>query len=652
MWLLRTSTAELTHFDSPYDVRGGYTILSHVWQEHEQSFKDVQALQSKLATAGLKRLLRARVSAKIRECCVLAKMHGYDWLWIDTCCIDRSSSAELSEAVNSMYEWYALAQVCYAYLQDVPSAEDPHAPDSAFRRSKWFTRSWTLQELIAPRCVVFLAQDWTLIGTKASLAPLLQDITGIDTDILTFRQELGNVSVARRMSWASCRNATRIEDEAYSLMGIFGVHMPTIYGEGRRAFRRLQEEILKRTSDQTLFAWGNVLPIRIAPFRERMSYGSYHPDNHMFAPSPAAFYRSASMVPVPMEVAVENALQALGIKQPLPTSLQNSHATHVHQAAEGSCGIPLADFTVTTHGIRSTLLIIESAEGESSIAIAVLACKDASTGSFVGLLVRRRLDRQAKLQHPRYHIGLTLCGGLEWMRLRYRLSHVEWARHALSFNTSGITVRWQQLYISHRPPSRSPFSRPQVDTMFRFYFPRWLEVELRRQGFIPDTKLPASRTEGPRFTRNGAIETYTFTHQRMRDAFRIHVGYCGGAPWATAMFVVGIGQRGRGGMRTTVSDKMAMQRPPTMLPAAEAFTHESITRVCECGPEDLRLWPNGSRVFGDSRRNVQLTFTRANSTSTHILDVRVGGSVYQRSAGHTTRRLFHSVALPISRLLL
>ncbi|KAI0369072.1 HET-domain-containing protein [Pilatotrama ljubarskyi] len=646
MWLLRTSTAKLVHCDSPYDVKGGYAILSHVWQEHEQSFNDIQALRSQLATTGFKCSLRVRVSAKIRECCTLAKTHGYDWLWIDTCCIDRSSSAELSEAVNSMYEWYALSQVCYAYLQDVPSADDPHAPDSTFRRSKWFTRSWTLQELIAPRCVVFLGQDWTVLGTKARLAPLLQDITGIDTDILTFRQELGNVSVARRMSWASCRNATRVEDEAYSLMGLFGVHMPTIYGEGRRAFRRLQEEILKRTSDQTLFAWGNVLPIRTAPFRERLAYGSYHPDNHMFAPSPAAFNQSAAMVPVPMEAAVENAMRTLGIQQ-LPRTSQSAHAWSMHQPGDVPSSIPLPDFTVTSHGIRSLLLVIQGSVDESSIAIAILACKDNSTGSYVGLLLRRRLDIQAKLQYPRYHIGITVRGAHEWMRLRFRLSQVEWARHTLSFNASGITVSWQQLYISHRPPSRSPVPRLQKGTNFRFYFPRWLEVELGRQGFRPDVALPTSRTAGPKLTQNGAMATYTFTHQVVRDAFRIHVGYCGGAPWATAAFV-GMGRRGS----VAASKRTALPAPRShIMVAPSTVTPQNTSVVCECGPDDVRLWPDGSRVFGDSRRNVQLTFTRAYGGSTHLLDVRVGGSVYHSSSARTTRRLINSIARPISRLL-
>ena len=312
MWLLRTSTGELKHFNSPLDVKGGYAILSHVWRGEEMSFQELRALASSPATSP-EDTPRARASTKIRECCKLAESHGYEWLWIDTCCIDRSSSAELSEAVNSMFSWYSHAHVCYAYLFDVPGWGSLARRNSPFRLSKWFTRGWTLQELIAPRSLVFLSKDWKVLGTKASLAALLEQITGVDAEVLTFRRSVSAVSVARRMWWASSRRTTRLEDEAYSLMGLFGVHMPTVYGEGTRAFRRLQEEILKRTSDQTLFAWGNVLPIQSMPFKERISYDNYHDDSHLFAPSPASFRNSGTMRPINFPTAVKHVIRTLGI---------------------------------------------------------------------------------------------------------------------------------------------------------------------------------------------------------------------------------------------------------------------------------------------------------------------------------------------------
>ena len=196
-----------------------------------------------------------RLSPKVREACRVAREAGYDYLWIDSCCIDKASSSELSEAINSMYLWYSRAKVCYAYLADVPSVEDLDADKSAFRSSRWFKRGWTLQELIAPLSVTFLAMDWKEIGAKHSLACLVEDITSIPQEALLHMRSLDEFSVAQRLSWAARRETTREEDRAYSLLGIFDINMPTLYGEGTRAFRRLQEEIVRRIPDLSLFAW-------------------------------------------------------------------------------------------------------------------------------------------------------------------------------------------------------------------------------------------------------------------------------------------------------------------------------------------------------------------------------------------------------------
>ncbi|TBU40451.1 hypothetical protein BD309DRAFT_346314 [Dichomitus squalens] len=195
------------------------------------------------------------LSPKIREACRVARQAGYRYLWIDSCCINKMSSSELSEAINSMYMWYRLAKVCYAYLTDVPTGEDPRAPQSAFRKSRWFKRGWTLQELIAPFSVTFLSKDWKKIGTKLTLGDLVDEITGIPDEALFHSKSLDQFSVAQRLSWAALRETTREEDRAYSLLGIFDINMPTLYGEGERAFRRLQEEIVRRIPDLSLFAW-------------------------------------------------------------------------------------------------------------------------------------------------------------------------------------------------------------------------------------------------------------------------------------------------------------------------------------------------------------------------------------------------------------
>lgn len=192
---------------------------------------------------------------KIKGVCKVAREAGYELIWIDSVCIDKSSGAELAEAINSMFDLYRLADVCYVYLSDV-HADDPLRCGSDFERSRWHKRGWTLQELLAPKRVVFLTSSWTLLGTKISLLSALVRATDIDADILLGSAPLSSASVARRMSWASSRETTRIEDEAYSLVGIFGVHLSPIYGEGSNAFLRLQEEILKIVPDQSIFAWG------------------------------------------------------------------------------------------------------------------------------------------------------------------------------------------------------------------------------------------------------------------------------------------------------------------------------------------------------------------------------------------------------------
>ena len=303
MWFLDTGTAELHPFESPESVPGGYAVLSHVWdKDQEQTFQDIRGLQAKNDTPTRQTTqpdsggISHRVAHKIREFCKIAKAYGYQWAWADTCCIDKTSSAELSEAINSMFRYYRLSDVCFVYLRDVhPDPRTPGGFDSTrFRNSEWHTRGWALQELLAPRLVVFLAQDWSVIGTKASLTPLLQEATGIPTNVLRFEVDIAHVSVAQRMSWASKRRTTRPEDEAYCLMGIFGVNMPTLYGERDKAFYRLQEEIMKTCPDTSLFAWGNHEPCTpgsspsFEPLRDDTA-GRFAAAQFLFASSPRPF---------------------------------------------------------------------------------------------------------------------------------------------------------------------------------------------------------------------------------------------------------------------------------------------------------------------------------------------------------------------------
>lgn len=241
MRLLHTESLEFKEFfDSKVPK---YAILSHKWEEKgEVSFQDFEKGKEQ-GWLGFK---------KITSCCVLAKSRGFDWVWIDTCCIDKKSSAELSEAINSMFRWYAGAGECYAYLSDVRLTQGLDFRES-FAESAWFTRGWTLQELLAPDNVIFLDCAWDRIGTKNELLAEISAATGIGDQYL--KKIHPRASVATRMSWVSRRQTSRVEDIAYCLLGIFDVNMPLLYGEGRKAFLRLELEILKKSDDESIFAW-------------------------------------------------------------------------------------------------------------------------------------------------------------------------------------------------------------------------------------------------------------------------------------------------------------------------------------------------------------------------------------------------------------
>ncbi|KAI0805460.1 HET-domain-containing protein [Xylaria sp. FL0064] len=262
MYLLNVHTRQLQEFFG--DRTPPYAILSHTWGEDEVLFQDLADPKHK-EKLGYK---------KIEGCCQQAIRDGLQFVWIDTCCIDKRSSAELSEAINSMFRWYGEADVCYVYLVDVLPGENPHEPRSAFFNSRWFTRGWTLQELIAPHNLNFFYSTWTVIfeTTKKSRGEIQFDlsepdsfldtiasITGIEDwhmySLQTMGMTLKHVPVATKLSWVS-RRSTRTEDMAYCLLGLLDVNMPLLYGEGHRAFLRLQEEFLKQSFDSSILLWG------------------------------------------------------------------------------------------------------------------------------------------------------------------------------------------------------------------------------------------------------------------------------------------------------------------------------------------------------------------------------------------------------------
>ena len=226
-----------------------YAILSHTWQEgQEMTFDDLKnfdnATDFKTSDKG--------GYYKIRFCAQQAKRDGLDYFWVDTCCIDKTNSSELQEAINSMFSWYRNAVRCYVYLTDVEHNTLDGDGEPAFKQSRWFTRGWTLQELLAPRSVEFFSKEGVRLGDKETLKYAIHEITGIPINAL-LEGELSKFSVAERFSWAENRQTTREEDGAYCLFGIFNVHLPLIYGEGgENALDRLRSAaILKNNKSRS-----------------------------------------------------------------------------------------------------------------------------------------------------------------------------------------------------------------------------------------------------------------------------------------------------------------------------------------------------------------------------------------------------------------
>ncbi|KAK0665433.1 putative vegetative incompatibility protein HET [Cercophora samala] len=293
MRLINTSTLELHEFnDRSTSDFPKYAILTHTWGDEEVTFQDITTSSE---------LFKKKGFMKIKMICELASKNNLEYAWVDTCCIDKSSSAELSEAINSMYAWYRDSTVCYAFLEDLEPATEI-TRNSDFAKCRWFKRGWTLQELIAPRCLEFYDKEWGSRGSKKDYAVTLEAITRIPAGILNDESRLSDISVAERMSWASSRETSRIEDQAYCLLGIFGIHIPLIYGEGSRSFRRLQEEIIKSTGDMTNLAWGFGTPGN--------TNKSFQP---LFAPNPSCFVNTHGISALRQRAAADMTITTRGL---------------------------------------------------------------------------------------------------------------------------------------------------------------------------------------------------------------------------------------------------------------------------------------------------------------------------------------------------
>ena len=303
-----------------------YAILSHTWSEPEDevTFHDMAMLRQSVST-GLHESGTYSTETEIKQKPGLAKIlfacrqaieDGLEWAWVDTCCIDKTSSAELDESIMSMYRWYEQSTQCYAYLSDVPKDLVGDQLEGKLRASRWFTRCWTLQELIAPRQVTFFGQSWKRLGSRSTHSMVIHDITRVPEKLL--RCDPGNpfsnprhYSAAQKMSWAAGRNCKKKEDVAYCLLGLFGIYMPLQYGEGNQAFVRLQEEILRKTAggDHSLFAWTATAEDGL--FECQMA-------DSIFASSPSDFINSGDIVTFHEELGSPAHITTHGVKVHLP----------------------------------------------------------------------------------------------------------------------------------------------------------------------------------------------------------------------------------------------------------------------------------------------------------------------------------------------
>ncbi|TBU54324.1 hypothetical protein BD310DRAFT_79715 [Dichomitus squalens] len=293
-----------------------------------------------------------------------------------------------------MYRWYRCAEVCYAHLWDVEDGDNPHITNSQFRRAEWFKRGWTLQELLAPNTVLFLSKTWAVIGTKHSLAKEIHDVTSIDTQILRGQRKLSDASVAERMSWASDRVTTKVEDRAYCLVGIFGVHLMPLYGEGLHAFIRLQEAILGVIPDQSIFAWGQR--------RDSLLLSE---------PSPSATALIASPGPL-SDVDIRGqswpyllATSPKAFKGPIDIST----ISRAQLSERLGVDVEYPRYAITSYGMHMTLPTLPFSEDGSEgkeLHLAFLACQD-KEGRLLALILRRPRSPPSNSESI-MHVGFCL----------------------------------------------------------------------------------------------------------------------------------------------------------------------------------------------------------------------------------------------------
>ncbi|RDW59199.1 hypothetical protein BP5796_12123 [Coleophoma crateriformis] len=366
MRLLNTHNLKIDTF---FGNTPGYAVLSHTWGDYEVTFREMESLGGKEAVLSAMLLPDNRYKDYNKIVCSaeFARTRGFDYIWIDTCCIDKSSSAELSEAINSMFSWYKDAEICYAYLADVFQDHSSRFSEKELSKSRWFTRGWTLQELIAPKEVIFVSKSWQVLGTRRSLKHLIWDVTKVNESVLD-GVSLDTIATGVKMSWASSRNTTRPEDTAYCLLGLFNVNMPLLYGEGKqKAFLRLQQEILRDSDDESIFAW-----------RTSQEESQEKPYWGILAPTPDYFIGCGSL------------------KRPRFVTRREGQPT-----------------MITNHGVRVELSLAPFRGDKSgTIFLAVLDCDVYNTGTVAAIIIQRLSDYETQYARIARTVLLEISLGL------------------------------------------------------------------------------------------------------------------------------------------------------------------------------------------------------------------------------------------------
>ncbi|EJF56846.1 HET-domain-containing protein [Dichomitus squalens LYAD-421 SS1] len=611
MWLLHTTRFELKEFPDASGVPGGYAILSHTWGNREQTYQDIRAIAEQCKLTGDNP--RDKTSSKIRKCCDMALQHGYEWAWVDSCCINKTSSTELSEAINSMFKWYWQAEVCFAFLVDVPTAsiDELSAEGSPFRRSRWHKRGWTLQELIAPAVVIFVSRTWERLGTKAELAQLLEEITHVPQSILTRQRYYYQASVADRMVWASNRVTTRVEDQGYCLMGLFNVRMTIIYGEGSHAFQRLQQKIMKHGFDMSLFAWGAGW-LRNAPLRDlglefatRRDIELLNDYSYLLAPSPASFIHGFEFTPLhphPKQI----------YPPPVLKEWQKARARPFH-------GVEIPTAAVENYGIVCRFPVFEA----GGIVVAVLLCENKSR-EHMGLLLQRdplSYDPKRPLHYTSAVFNDTSTPDQQFP-LAYRLVSLGDDLYNLRFNGKRVKPRWRTLYVQPRPEALySPdtsIARLRLNCAVQpaFRIPHWLIANFDMLGFLltpetPEDELPL------RLQLSGTL---------YGEFIHLDLGICHtGDHWAKVLI--------------HHDDDTSNWNTPH--------------HIHDCTEHHVSSWSEGKKLFGDTAtRGVELAFstcTLASATNPRTLAARIElkGSVYAHIE-QQARLLRHGPELPQS----